>query len=144
MWARKSSSIFWLDLLSHTVSSISHPRQTQITWIFFELESPHRDLQDDIGIKHISKRSEMQWFQTTSQHCFVNISSRKTLITSIFVDLRSTHPYLQDDIGIKWVGERLCTFNLSCVHYFAFWHASRKMGSTSPNRPQFLLHEGKV
>ena len=77
-------------------------------------------------------------------HCFINISSRTILITSIFLDLKSTYQYLQDDIGIKWVGLRLGTFNFRCVHYFAFGHASRQMGSIWPNRPQFLLYEGKV
>jgi hypothetical protein len=69
---------------------------------------------------------------------------RQTQIASIFGDLKSTLQYLHGDIGIKYVGGGLCTSNFERDIVDTSWHASRKMGSTRPNRPQFLLYEGKV
>jgi len=69
---------------------------------------------------------------------------RQTQIASIFGDLKSTLQDLHGDIGFKCVGGGLCTSNFERDIVDTSWHASRKMGSTRPNRPQFLLYEGKV
>jgi len=69
---------------------------------------------------------------------------RQTQIASIFGDLKSTLQYLHGHIGIKCVGGGLCTSNFERDIVDTSWHASRKMGSTRPNKPQFLLYEGKV
>jgi len=71
-------------------------------------------------------------------------TQRQIQIASIFGDLKSTLQYLHGDIGFKCVGGGWCTSNFERDIVDTSWHASRKMGSTRPNRPQFLLYEGKV
>jgi len=88
------------------------------------------------------------WLTYLKNRVFYLVSSisprKQTQIASIFGDLKSTLQYLHGDIGIKCAAGGLCTSNFERDIVDTSWHASRKMGSTRPNKPQFLLYEGKV
>lgn len=80
--------------------------------------------------------------------CFSLVStispSKRLQIAPCPPDSESAQSYLSDDIVFMGIGGRLCFQNFERDIVDTSWHASRNTATIRPNKPSFLLHEGKA
>ena len=73
-----------------------------------------------------------------------NISISNGNLGNIFNVPRSYDAYLSNECVFIGIGGCLCRGNFDRDLVGIVWHASLGSGTTGPNKPHFLLHEGKV